>query len=123
MSLCRTCGTDVTWARKPGGGTHPPLEYDGTRYVIQDGVAQSVATYARHRCNPAAVERWEEELSNRQRAAEVYEDELALAWKKAKKRVCPKCEAKRNAPCVNMTVRKRTGKEEPTRWPHAERYA
>lgn len=130
MSVCRSCGDDITWARKEEGGWRPPLDYLGQALTIRGGAVVEVPTYRQHECDPARVEEWARqreqertEQAERQQQMEVYAREQAERRKIALKRDCLKCGARPGEACINMTVMAKQGRRQDTRWPHAERMA
>jgi hypothetical protein len=130
VSVCRSCGDSVTWARREEGGWRPPLDYLGQALTIRGGAVVEVPTYSQHVCDSARVEEWarrrQQERHDRaevSQQAEVYARERAERREIALKRDCLKCGARPGEGCVNLTVLAKHGRRQDTRWPHAERMA
>lgn len=131
LGVCAACGASITHGYSQQG--HKPIMLELVGFgamVFNDGTIRWGNQLRQHMCQPAAVEAMtayiesvttEEERERANMAAEQRE----LAREMSAKFDCPKpkCEAKVEEPCVNLTILNRTGERKPTAWPHAERMA
>lgn len=125
--VCNRCGQPgIVWAYRSSTSDtfHPPLEpIDPVLIIDRKGVVREVGAYKTHVCLAAAVAEWTpltpEQL--RERSAEQHELRKQDFTDDAETRPCAKCGAEIGHPCLNLTQLRR-GIQQPTSWPHYERY-
>lgn len=140
MSIHRECGEEIKWAHRDDDPERwqPPLEYQGQFFIIDErGVAIQVTGYKRHVCDPEKMEAWityqerMAELEARRPKGERADRSLRdmargkeqLERKQVAEKVkCPRCDAPRKSPCINLTLRRKGVDGILTNWPHPERY-
>jgi hypothetical protein len=106
--------------------------------VDEREVAIEVPVYRRHTCDPEKVAAWldyQEQMAaldhkrpkdqqGQQNLRDMARNRERLATKElAEKRKCPRCDAKRSDPCMNLTERRKGNLDVVTLWPHPERIA
>lgn len=112
------------------------MEFAGVVYVNIDGKLLETNAYRAHRCDPEKIVAWQEYLatmvalkgpdsfeagiSAHNAASERNREKL---YEFAMTVECSSCEAEVESKCVNLSVLKRTGSMEETRYPHPARTA
>lgn len=141
MSRHKECGKEIRWSHREDDHNKwmPPLEFAGQAYVFLESSDTAVLTtiYKRHDCDPDDMIAWQEYIA---RVAELKEQRIDtrpvsdayIAGREmdrmksnqyAEEVACPRelCKQPIGAPCLNITVLKKTGEEVFTRSSHPER--
>lgn len=140
-SQCRACGHPTMWVTTERGSRMQVVLVGEAQVLSEDDLSVSTAkVVVYHRCRDADVRAHSEGLiaarKQRERAHERAmtrkEEDEALRMTRAKEREaqweatlgheCPKCLAEPGHHCVNLARRAKGMSDEPTRWPHAERF-
>lgn len=128
LSSCATCGAAVTFGHN--GQKSVCLEPIGFAATINGRTGEVFwqDTFKQHTCQSAAVEAraaYIESITTEEERARANDlaEQREMAKELAKTFDCPKprCEAKVNEGCVNLTILNRSGERRPTAWPHPER--